>query len=109
MGRLLREGDRALTVRMRSGNLAMAAATGLGMLAMGCVTSTFLATDGRAAGRPITQPSVFIDRLPPVPFFSIGIIEVKTPAGWTLDTVVTEAARKGSEVGCDFVVDRSTV
>src|SRR5580698_283949 len=92
---------------MRSGNLARAAATGLVMLAMGCVTSTFVATDGRAAGRPITHPSVFIDRLPPVPFFSVGIIEVKTPAGWTLDTVVAEAARKGSEVGCDFVVDRS--
>jgi hypothetical protein len=92
---------------MRSGNLARAAATGLVMLAMGCVTSTFVATDGRAAGRPITHPSVFIDRLPPVPFYSVGIIEVKTPAGWTLDTVVAEAAQKGSEVGCDFVVDRS--
>jgi len=94
-------------VRMRSGNLAMAVAAGLGMLAAGCVTSTFVATDGRAAGRPVTQPSVFIDRFPPVPFYSVGIIEVKTPAGWTLDTVVAEAARKGSEVGCDFVVDRS--
>jgi hypothetical protein len=92
---------------MRSGNLATAGAAGLVMLAMGCVTSTFVATDGRAEGRPITQPSVFIDRLPAVPFFSVGIIEVKTPAGWTLDTVVAEAARKGSEVGCDFVVDRS--
>lgn len=92
---------------MRSGSLTLAAATGLVMSAMGCVTSTFVATDGRAAGRPITQPSVFLDRLPPVPFYSVGIIEVRTPAGWTLDTVVAEAARKGSEAGCDFVVDRS--
>ncbi len=92
---------------MRSGGLATVGAAGLAMLAMGCVTSTFVATDGRAEGRPITQASVFIDRLPAVPFFSVGIIEVKTPAGWTLDTVVAEAARKGSEVGCDFVVDRS--
>ena len=102
-----REGRSGVRYGMRSGDLAMAVAAGLSMLAIGCVTSTFVATDGRAAGRPITQPSVFIDRLPPVSFYSVGIIEVKTPAGWTLDTVVAEAARKGSEVGCDFVVDRS--
>jgi len=92
---------------MRSGSLVLAASGGLVMLAAGCITSTFVATDGRAAGRPITQPTVFIDRLPPVRFYSVGIIEVKIPAGWTLDTVVAEAARKGSEAGCDFVVDRA--
>jgi hypothetical protein len=85
----------------------MVAAAGLATLAVGCASSTFVATDGRAVGRPITQPSVFIDRLPPVPFYSVGIIEVQTPAGWTLGYVLAEAARKGSEVGCDFVVDRS--
>src|SRR5450631_1019731 len=98
---------RTLNELMRPRELTVAGAVVLALLATGCVTSTFVAPDGRAVDRPITHPSIFIDRLPPIPFHSIGIIEVKAPAGSTLDTVVEEATRKGSEIGCDFVVDRS--
>ena len=72
----------------------------------GCVTSSFVVTDPRAAGRPATRPSMFIDRLPPMPFYSIGIIEVRAPAGTKLGKVLEEAVRKGGEVGCDMIVDR---
>src|SRR4029079_12076875 len=76
-------------------------------VASGCVTSTFVLTDARYSGRPRTQPPVFIDRLPPFPYISIGVIEVSAPAVSDLTTVLTEAASKGGEVGCDVVVDRS--
>jgi hypothetical protein len=86
----------------------MAVAAGLAVVATGCVTTTdFFATDGRAAGRPVTRPSVFLDRLPTVPFESVGIVEVHAPIDSTLGAVVAEAERKGGEVGCDFVVDRA--
>ena len=81
------------------------------LAASGCyvsfVGSTFVPTDGRAVGRPATRPTVFIDRLPPVPFYSVGIIEIQAPAGVPLDEVLTEAIKRGGQVGCDFVVDRA--
>lgn len=93
-----------LTTRLRA---ARTAAIALLLASSGCVTSTFVATDGRASGRPETQPALYMDRLPPVPFYSVGIIEVRYPSGDTLDKVVAEALREGGEVGCDFVVDRA--
>ena len=71
-----------------------------------CVMSTFVVTDPRAASRQPTRPTMFVDRLPQVPFYSIGIIEVRAPAGTELGKVLAEAVRKGGEVGCDLVVDR---
>jgi hypothetical protein len=92
------------TTKLRAARIS---AVALALASSGCVTSTFVATDGRAAGRPETQPALYMDRLPPVPFYSVGIIEVRSPSGDTLDKVVAEAVRKGGEVGCDFVVDRA--
>jgi hypothetical protein len=83
------------------------ATVGLVLLGTGCITSSFLATDGRAVARPNTQPGLYIDRLPPQEYTSIGIIEVRAPAGTELGAVVQEALRKGGEVGCDFIVERS--
>jgi hypothetical protein len=73
----------------------------------GCVSSTFVATDARAYGRPSTRPEIFIDRLPQVAYYSVGIIEVSSPAGTELGKVLDEARRKGGEIGCDMVVDRA--
>ena len=75
-------------------------------LVSGCVVSSFVVTDPRAAGRQPTRPTMFIDRLPPMPFYSIGIIEVRAPAWTKLEWILDEAVRKGGEVGCDLVVDR---
>ena len=77
------------------------------LLFSGCLSSTFVQTDVRAIGRRPTQPAVYIDRLPPMPFYSIGVIEVRAPAGTELGIVLNEAIRRGAEVGCDMVVDRS--
>ncbi len=78
----------------------------LSQLVAGCITSTFVVTDPRANARPPTRPTMFIDRLPEIPFYSIGIIEVRAPAGTELGKVLDEAVRKGGEVGCDMVIDR---
>jgi hypothetical protein len=83
------------------------ACAALWVAASGCIRSTFVLTDARYGGRPRTQPGVFIDRLPPFPYMSIGIIEVTAAAGTDLPAVMTEAASKGGEVGCDVVVERS--
>jgi hypothetical protein len=87
--------------------LVLLASSLMAVACAGCISATFVATDPYAYGRRPTQPAIFIDRLPPVPFYSIGIIEVRAPAGTTLGPVLDEARRKGGEIGCDFVVDRS--
>ena len=71
-----------------------------------CAHADFVSTDTRYQGRPRTQPWVFVDRLPPYPYISIGIIEVIAPAGTSLSDIFELARQKGSEVGCDVVVDR---
>jgi len=82
------------------------ACVALWVVASGCIRSTFVLTDSRYGGRPRTQPGVFIDRLPPFPYMSIGIIEVTSAAGTDLPAVMAEAASRGGEVGCDVVVER---
>jgi hypothetical protein len=77
------------------------------LLLTGCARTTFLSTDPRYLGRSPTQPMAFIDRLPPFPYFSIGIIEVTAPAGTDIVEVVRLAIEKGSQVGCDVIVDRA--
>jgi hypothetical protein len=78
------------------------------VLTAGCANySSFVATDQRAFYRAPTHPTVYVDRLPEVSFESIGVIEVRAPSGSSLDWIVQEAARKGGEVGCDLVVERS--
>jgi len=83
------------------------ATVALWVAASGCITSTFVLTDPRYGGRPRTQPGVFIDRLPPFPYMSIGIIEVSAPPAYDLGQVMAEATSKGGQAGCDVVVDRS--
>jgi hypothetical protein len=83
------------------------ACVALWVAASGCIRSTFVLTDPRYGGRPHSQPGVYIDRLPPFPYISIGIIDVNAAAVFDLATVLAEAASKGSAVGCDVVVDRS--
>jgi hypothetical protein len=77
--------------------------------APGCVPQyvSFLKTDDsytphQAAARPAT----YIDRLPPRPYRSVGIIEVDVPQHFSLETMIKWAADKGQEIGCDVVVDR---
>jgi hypothetical protein len=53
------------------------------------------------------SPPVFVDRLPPAPYDSVGIIEVAAPADALLPTVVRAARSMGQRVGCDVVVERS--
>lgn len=83
------------------------AGVALWVVAPGCVTSTFVLTDPRYAERAPTRPEVFIDRLPPFPYMSIGVIEVSAPAATVLSQVLAEAASKGGQVGCEVVVERS--
>jgi hypothetical protein len=90
---------------VRRASLALSIA--LGLAAPACVTSSFVLTDARFANRAATSPTVFIDKLPPFPYFSIGVIEVQGPPAAELSEVIEEARLKGSEVGCDVVVDRS--
>jgi hypothetical protein len=81
----------------------------LALAGAGCVTTNFVPTDGsfRSSGRS-TRPQVFVDRLPPRPYRSVGIIEVTGPAGlMDLQTVMAEAAIAGDSAGCDVVVDRA--
>ena len=62
-----------------------------------------------AAPPPPTAPApvVYVDRLPPFAYRSVGIIEVIATASAGLEQVMEAAARKGAEVGCDVVVDRT--
>jgi len=83
------------------------ACVALWVVASGCITSTFVLTDPRYAERPPTRPEVFIDRLPPFPYMSIGVIEVSAPPASDLSQVLAEAASKGGQVGCEVVVERS--
>jgi hypothetical protein len=73
----------------------------------GCVYATFVPTDATFAPHTAPAPAVYIDRLPPFGYRPVGIIEVTARASTSLGDVMATAARKGAEVGCDVVVDRS--
>lgn len=49
------------------------------------------------------EVQVFIDRLPDLPYRSVGVIEVRRH---DLQAAVDAAVAKAREVGCDFVIDR---
>jgi len=83
------------------------ACVALWVVASGCIRSTFVLTDPRYAGRPHSQPGVYIDRLPPFPYMSIGIVEVNEATAVDLGGVLAEAASRGGAAGCDVVVDRA--
>jgi hypothetical protein len=73
----------------------------------GCIHATFVPTDATFAPHKAPAPAVYIDRLPPFDYRPVGIIEVMARASTSLGDVLATAARKGGEVGCDVVVDRS--
>lgn len=73
----------------------------------GCIYATFVPTDATFAPHAAPAPAVYVDRLPPFGYRPVGIIEVMAPAAANLADVMATAARKGAEVGCDVVVDRS--
>ena len=84
---------------------------GAGVLAVvlsGCVNATFTKTVPTFAAHPVAlRPEVFVDRLPPRPYDSVGIIEVVAPQSASLSEILRAAATKGQKVGCDVVVDRA--
>jgi hypothetical protein len=73
----------------------------------GCVTADFVSTDPYFRPRSHMLPLVFIDRLPPFPYRSVGIIEATIPENHPLSEVMRVVAAKGQEVGCEAIVDRS--
>ena len=73
----------------------------------GCVTTEFVSTDPSFRPQSHALPTVYIDKLPPFPYRSVGIIEATIPDGHPLSEVMNAVATKGQEVGCDAVVDRA--
>ena len=73
----------------------------------GCVTAEFVSTDPSFRPRSHAMPIVYIDKLPPFPYRSVGIIEATIPDSHPLSEVMQVVATKGQEVGCDAVVDRA--
>jgi hypothetical protein len=73
----------------------------------GCIYATFVPTDVTFAPHAAPEPAVYVDRLPPFGYRPVGIIEVTASASTSLGDVMATAARKGAEVGCDVVVERS--
>ncbi|MBI4511712.1 MAG: hypothetical protein HY698_18910 [Deltaproteobacteria bacterium] len=78
-------------------------------LAPGCITASFVQTDGSFVPHELASgPSVYLDRLPERPYRSVGIIEVKGPAGsFDLGNLLPVVQEKGKEVGCDLIIDRA--
>jgi hypothetical protein len=73
----------------------------------GCVTAEFVSTDPSFRPRGHAMPIVYIDKLPPFPYRSVGIIEATIPDSHPLSEVMQVVATKGQEIGCDAVVDRA--
>ena len=78
------------------------------VLSSACMRTSFVRTEP-AFSRPArgAPPPVFLDRLPPRPYHSVGIIQVTSPAGSDLSRVIDAAADEGKTNGCDLVVDRA--
>jgi hypothetical protein len=80
----------------------------LAPLLAACLNAQFIPTDDRAVGRRRSDPAVFVDRRPPWPYESIGIIEVSgPPAHMDLSSVMRAAQEAGAKAGCDLVLDRA--
>jgi hypothetical protein len=80
--------------------------TGL-LVLPGCVHVSFVPTvPDYTPHQADVVPPVFVDRLPPRPYESVGIIEISGGNG-ELGHVMEVAADKGKELGCDVVVDRA--
>jgi hypothetical protein len=73
----------------------------------GCVTTEFVTTDPSFRARVHLRPVVYIDRLPPFAYRSVGIIEATIPEGHGLAEVLDAVVTKGEQVGCEAIVDRA--
>jgi hypothetical protein len=73
----------------------------------GCVKIEYLSTDVSFRPRGHARPLVFIDRLPPYPYRSVGIFEATVPVGSSLAEVLSAVVDKGAEIGCEAIVDRA--
>lgn len=74
----------------------------------GCWSTSFIQTDPSYRATSGAWPEVYLDRLPDRPYRSVGIIEVKGPAGdFDLEDVLRHAQEKGRELGCDLIVERA--
>jgi hypothetical protein len=73
----------------------------------GCAQSEFVRTDsGFTPAAATKRPPVYVDRVPPIPYRSVGIIQVKASSQNSLPLILREAGDKGQELGCEFVLDR---
>jgi hypothetical protein len=74
--------------------------------ASGCIGAEFVRTESTFVTRRCRKaPAIFLDRLPDRPYASVGIISVGPGASLTYALKV--ASRKGCDVGCELIVDRS--
>jgi hypothetical protein len=74
----------------------------------GCIGTNFVQTDRSHVPHDVgSLPETYVDRLPPRHYHSVGIIEVTAATATGLNVILAAAAKKGKEVGCDVVVDRS--
>jgi hypothetical protein len=74
----------------------------------GCIRTNFIKSSSSFTEHEAkVRPGVFVDHLPKKAYASVGIIEVIAPATTDLGEIMSAAADKGQEVGCDVVVDRA--
>ncbi len=81
----------------------------LGLLG-GCVTQgRFVRTDPTfREAQSLQDPAVFVDRKPPQPYRTVGVIEVTLDANASVDTIRAAIIPKGRRVGCDVLVEWAT-
>jgi hypothetical protein len=73
----------------------------------GCWSASFHASDETFhPASVISDPLVYLTRLPAEPFRSVGIIEVDGPEDSSVEQAVTRAVEKGREIGCQVLVWR---
>ena len=72
----------------------------------GCMRATFVQTDTFKPGPP-SALEWYIDKVPKKPYRAVGIIEVTLADTAALMEVVKAAYKKGQEVGCHLIIERS--
>jgi len=78
------------------------------VLCVGCITTSFIQTDPSYVPTDRQKkPRVFLDRLPEEPYHSVGIIEAMAPAGSRFEKILAIVQKKGQELGCWGLVERS--
>ena len=71
-----------------------------------CHSESFKATDKGFLPTARTQaPPVFLDRLPPIPYRRVGMIDVARSNSTPLNEFIDAALARATTVGCDVVID----